>query len=231
MKNKKILAIIPARGGSKGIPQKNIKPLFGKPLIAYTIKSALQSKYLDRMIVSTEDKEITKISEKYGAKVIKRPKKLSTDKSKTIDAVLYCLNILADKNYVPDIIVLLQPTSPLRTTKTIDLAIKTFINNFDDYDSLFPLYLTEGKFGKINKKGYYVPNYILGARRQDLEKIYSECGTIFIFKPNLVKEKRAFGNRIFPFIIKNYEEAIDIDNISKFREAEYLIKQKQIKSL
>jgi len=225
MKNKKIVAIIPARGGSKGIPKKNIKLLFGKPLIVYTIESALKSKYLDKIIVSTENKEIAKISRKYGAGIINRPKALAGDESKTIDAVFHSLNIMERENYIPDIIVLLQPTSPLRTTKTIDLAIETFVNNFDDYDSLVPLYLTDGKFGKINKKGCYIPNYILGSRRQDLEKIYSECGTIFVLKSDLVRKKNAFGNRIFPFMIKNYEEAIDIDGLDKFKEAEYFIQQ------
>ena len=127
MKNKKILAIIPARGGSKGIPRKNIKLLAGKPLIAYTIEAALKSKYLDRVIVSTEDREIAETSRHYGAEVIKRPKILAKDKAKTIDVIFHLLNVLKEKNYIPEIIVLLQPTSPLRIVKDIDKAIELFL--------------------------------------------------------------------------------------------------------
>ena len=127
MKNK-IIAIIPARGGSKGISRKNIKSLAGKPLIAYSIEAALKSKYINSVVVSTEDEEIAKISEKCGAEVIERPEELAKDEKPTIDVIFQVLEILRMKNHTPDIVVLLQPTSPLRDTEDIDNAIELFLN-------------------------------------------------------------------------------------------------------
>ena len=228
MKNK-IIAIIPARGGSKGIPKKNIKLLAGKPLITYSIEVALKSRYIDRVVVSTEDEEIAEISKNYGAEVIGRPDELAKDESPMVEAVKHVLETLEEKeNYTPEIIVLLQPTSPLRTVKTINLAIKTFYDNLEGYDSLIPLYPIEGKIG-IVKNGNYIPNYILGSRRQDIEPIYRECGTIFIFKLNLIGQDKMFGEKIFPFIIKNYRESIDIDNMEDLKQAEYFMRLKNEK--
>jgi len=219
----KILAIIPARGGSKGIPRKNIKELTGKPLIVYSIEAALKSKYINKIVVSTEDEEIAEISKKYGAEVIKRPRELAKDSSSIIDVLKHVLEKLREKeNYNPDIIVLLQPTSPLRTVKTIDSAILIFRDKFEYYDSLIPLYLIEGKIGIIMRERY-IPNYILGSRRQDIEPIYRECGTIFIFKPDLIKNGEMFGEKILPFVIKKYKESIDIDTTDDLKIAEFFM--------
>ena len=224
IKNKKIIAIIPARGGSKGVPKKNIKLFHGKPLIFWTIKAAKESKYIDDIIVSTDSREIAKISERYKVKVIKRPKELAKDDSPVIDAINHSLCFLEEKEdkFFP-IVILLQPTSPLRKSKTIDLAIRSFFKNVEKYDSLVPIHPIEGKTGKINK-GYYIPDYILGISRQKLEKTYQECGTVFVFKTNLIKKGKMFGKRIFPFIVKDFKEAIDIDSIGDFKQAEYFFK-------
>ena len=106
-----VIAIIPARGGSKGIPHKNIKNLGGKPLIAYTIEAALRSEYLDHVFVSTEDSEIANISKNYGAQVIDRPPALAEDASKTVDVVLHAIEYLVQEGIHPQIVILLQPTS------------------------------------------------------------------------------------------------------------------------
>ena len=121
-----ILAIIPARGGSKGIPHKNIQNLAGKPLIAYTIIAAKKSKLIDKIVVSTDDKKIAKISEACGIEVpFLRPKNISKDNSSTIEVVKHTLEFLrTNQDYIPDMIIVLQPTSPLRTTRLIDNAIK-----------------------------------------------------------------------------------------------------------
>ena len=135
MENKKIIAIIPARGGSKGIPRKNIKILASKPLIAWTIEAAKNSKYLDRVIVSTEDEEIAEISKKYGAEVVERPEELATDASPTGSVIEQVIAYLEqNESYNPDAIVLLQPTSPLRFAHHIGEAVKTFLEG--GYDSL-----------------------------------------------------------------------------------------------
>jgi len=120
-KGKKILALIPARGGSKGLPGKNIKPLLGKPLIAWTIEQAKASKYVDRVVVSTDDDEIAEVAIRYGAEVpFLRPKELARDDSPTIDAILHALDFFSDKGERFDLLALLEPTSPLRDSEDID---------------------------------------------------------------------------------------------------------------
>lgn len=225
MTNKKILAIIPARGGSKEIPKKNIVKVKGKPLIFYSIKNAKESKYINRIIVSTDSKKIADISEKYGAEIpFLRPAELAKDESPTSDAVKHVLKQLKKKeNYTPDLVVILQPTSPLRTAKTIDVAIQVFFDKIKNYDSLIPLYPIEGKTGVV-KNEVFTPNYVLGSRRQDIEPVYKECGTIYIFKPELVERGDLFGEKIFPFVIKNYEESIDVDSFDDLKKVEYFMK-------
>ena len=218
----RILAVIPARGGSKSIPRKNILSFDGKPLIVYSIEMALKSKYIDEVVVSTDDEEIAEISEKYGAKAIKRPDEFARDDSPMIDALKHVLNNLKINLYL---VVLLQPTSPLRNVETIDETIKIFDDNYDFYDSLVPLHPIGTKTGKITD-GKYVPDYLPGIRRQDLELVYRECGTVFIFKPELIKKGQMFGKNIFPFLIKNYKEAIDIDTMDDFKKAEYFMGEK-----
>lgn len=129
-KDKRILAVIPARGGSKGIPRKNIVNVLGKPLIQYTIEEALLSRYLDNVIVSTEDEEIARISQKCGAEVpFLRPKELATDDSKTIHTLLHAIDFYEKRGVFYDYIVLLQPTQPLRKHWHIDEAIEKIIDN------------------------------------------------------------------------------------------------------
>ena len=128
-----ILAIIPARGGSKGIPRKNIRLMNGKPLIYYSINNALNSKYITDVIVSTDDEEIKHISEICGAQVVKRPKELANDQA-TLDPVIYHATITMEdiKKKKYDIVITLQPTSPLLTVSTLDSALEKFINS--EYD-------------------------------------------------------------------------------------------------
>ncbi len=138
--NRSILAIIPARGGSKGLKKKNISPLLGKPLIACTIEQGLKSKFLDRLIVSTDDEETVRISKQYGAEIpFVRPAELARDDSPTIDVILHALNFCAAKREYYDILILLEPTSPLRKDDDIDKAIKLFLDNYDKADSLISI--------------------------------------------------------------------------------------------
>ncbi|MBC8555357.1 MAG: acylneuraminate cytidylyltransferase family protein, partial [Candidatus Brocadiales bacterium] len=131
--NKRILAIIPARGGSKRLPRKNILDLAGKPPIAWSIEAALGSKYIDRVIVSTDDEEIAGISRKYGADVpFMRPNKLATDESSSVDVVLHVINTLKEKGRESEYIMLLQPTSPLRTMENIDEAVELLQSSSSD---------------------------------------------------------------------------------------------------
>lgn len=230
MKNdKKIIAIIPARGGSKEIPRKNIKPLVRKPLIAHTIEAALESKYLDMVIVSTEDEEIAKISKKYGAEVKKRSKKLSTDTAKIIDVVLDLLNTLKTEKYQPEIIVLLQPTSPLRTVDDIDRAIETFLKN--KCGSVISVCETEqSPYWDLKVRKKYLKPLLswkyFKMRRQDLDKVYTLNGAIYVTTTErLVKYKSFYGKKILPYIMPK-ERSVDIDSELDFGIVNLMLKLK-----
>ncbi|MCK4825372.1 acylneuraminate cytidylyltransferase family protein, partial [bacterium] len=189
MNNKTILALIPARGGSKGIPKKNIKPLLGKPLIAWTIEQAKKSKYFDIIIVSTDSEEIAKISEKYGAEVpFLRPKQLARDSSPTIDAIMHALNWFEERGEYFDIVVLLEPTSPLRKENDLDNAIELFIKNIDKADSLVSV-------GEVHLENPYIMKKIEHGyaksfmeidedmyQRQQLPKVYFPYGVVYLSK-------------------------------------------------
>jgi CMP-N-acetylneuraminic acid synthetase len=226
-----IIAIIPARGGSKGIPKKNIKQLAGKPLIAYSIEAALKSKYIDRVIVSTEDEEIAEISKKYGAEVVDRPKELAKDETPTIDVIFHFLEILKMKNYNPDIVVLLQPTSPLRSAEDIDNAIKLFLDS--DCESIVSVCEVEHPpYWSFKIEGGYLKSLFgdeyLRRRRQDLEKVYMPNGAIYISTPeNLRIYKSFYCPRTIPYIMP-VERSVDIDNEIDFMIAELVMKKYEL---
>jgi len=219
----KILAVVPARGGSKGIKNKNIINLHGKPLISYTIEVARTIKAFETVLVSTDSEEISKIAVEYGACVLKRPKKLASDRT-PMSKVLE--HVVASTDESPDLICLLQPTSPLRTAHTIRRALQEFMSHISEYDSLMPLRLISGKIGSI-KNNRYIPCYKLGLQRQEMPKLYKECGTIYIYKEPWIKLHEPYGKRIYPFIIDDEKEAIDIDTIKDLRLAEYFLKERE----
>lgn len=230
MKDKKIIAIIPARGGSKRIPRKNIKLLAGKPLVFYTIKAALKSKYLDRIIVSTEDKEIEGITKKYGSEVIKRPKALAKDKSPTIDVVFHILGVLEKEDYKPEAVVLLQPTSPLRATEDIDEAVRIFLNqDCKSVVSVCQYAHSPYWFFKIEKKRL---KPLLGRKyfqlqSQDLPPVYLPNGAVFVASPETLLKYRGFDNndKILPYIMPS-QRSIDIDEELDFKLAELIIQNR-----
>jgi len=227
-----ILAIIPARGGSKGVPRKNIRLLNGKPLIAYTIEEAKKSKYISKVIVSTEDDEIAKISNKYGAEIIKRPQELAKDDTPTIDVVLHILEKLINKNIKPDIVILLQPTSPLRTFQDIDNAINLFIeNNCDSVVSVCEIAHSPYWSFKI-ENGYLKPllgEKYLKKRRQELPKVYIPNGALFIATPEVLQKYKTFYcKKTMPYIMP-IERSVDIDNELDFLLAELLMQKHERK--
>jgi N-acylneuraminate cytidylyltransferase len=224
----KIIAIIPARGGSKGISRKNIKSLAGKPLIAYSIEAALKSKYINSVVVSTEDEEIAKISEKCGAEVIERPEELAKDETPTIEVIFHVLEILRMKNRTPDIVVLLQPTSPLRDAEDSDSAIKLFLDSGCEsvvsvceveHSPYWSFKIVDGYLKSLFDERY------LRMRRQDLERVYVPNGAIYVSKPQtLYKYKSFYCNHITPLIMP-IEISVDIDNEIDFMLAELLMKK------
>jgi len=227
-KNLKVLGIIPARGGSKGIPHKNIKKLHGKPLIFYTINEAKKSKFLDFIVVSTEDKKIAKIAERYGVEVIKRPKKLSTDRSSSISVLKHTITYLKkSKNFLPDVIVILQPTSPLRRVIDIDNAIKKFLRL--DCDSVISMtqvdslpYWMFKLTGDIAKPIIKNPKKV--HRRQVDQNFYHVNGAVYVTNTNMImKYNTVFGKKIKAYIMPK-ERSVDLDTMVDFKLAEILIK-------
>jgi len=229
-KNKRILGIITARGGSKGLPRKNIKKLLGKPLIVWTIEKALESRYLDKLIVSTDDHLIARISKKYGAGVpFKRPKKLAQDKSKSIDVIIHAIDFLKKKKDLFDYILLLEPTSPLRNNGDIDKAISKLVDT--DSDSLISfgkITLEHPHFAKkLTNHGYMVPFFghtkKLG-RRQDLSCAHYPYGAIYISSvKSLYKYRTFYQKKTLPYFLERWQ-CYEIDDIYDFITVEAVLK-------
>ena len=218
MKNgKSVLAIIPARGGSKGIPKKNIINLAGKPLIAWSIEAAKNSKFIDNVIVSTEDDEISDIAKQYGAYVpFKRPSDLAQDSSKSIDAIIHAIEWLKNKNDRYNIIVLLQPTSPLRKSEDIDDALDLLI--LKKADSIVSVCKTDhsplwsNQLPEDGRMNNFLDNNIMNKSRQELPEYYRLNGAVFVaYIDYLEKNKSFFGENTFAYIMPQ-DRSIDIDS-------------------
>ena len=222
--NKTFLAIIPARGGSKRLPRKNILDLCGKPLISWSIEAALKSKYISKVVVSSDDEEILNISSNFGADIIKRPYELANDTATTFDAIKHTIDNLEEYEYV----VLLQPTSPLRNEKHIDEAIELLeekqadaIVSVCEMDHS-PLWSnTLPKDGNMNN---FLRDEVLNKRSQDLEKYYRVNGAIYICKTDKLLENKSFflKDNIFAYIMDR-KSSIDIDEEIDFLFAQRVI--------
>ena len=222
-----ICSIITARGGSKGVPKKNIKLLNGKPVIAYTIVESIKSNFIKETYVTTEDKEIADISQEYGAKVIERPEELAQDNSTSVDVVLHSLDYLENNNDLPDFFVLLQPTSPLRTKEDIENATKLFIEN--ECDALISVsQLDHSSMMSFEiQNTFLTPNCnekFLNKRRQELPKFYRPNGAIYITTPDSLRKNKTFNpKKTMPYIMPQ-ERSVDLDTEFDFKLAEYLLK-------
>jgi CMP-N,N'-diacetyllegionaminic acid synthase len=228
-----VLAIIPARGGSKGIPRKNIMTLHGKPLIAYTIESAAKSRLIDKCVVSTEDDEISEVTRNYGGEVVKRPPELARDDSPSYDAIKQVIDHFKNQGRNFDIIVLLEPTSPLRKDDDLDKAIQSFIKNYDKADSLVSLgeiQLESPFYAQIITDGLVKPligqdtNY---KRRQDMPKAYFPYGVIYLSKVDTYLKTRTFYQaKTLPYFIERWQN-YEIDDICDFFCIEAIMKVKK----
>ncbi len=228
MKSYKILAIIPARGGSKGIRKKNIQKLLGKPLISYTITAAKNTKSINKIIVSTDDNEIKKISENIGAEVpFLRPKQISKDTSSTIEVIKHALKFLEEtQSYKPDIIILLQPTSPLRTSQLITKTINTLKK------SKATSVITVSKITKHPYASFWLKNDFLKpfkenstkySRRQDFPDLFFPTGAVYSFWYDTLKKFNSmYGPKIKPIIVD--DDNIDIDTLQDLFFTEMILK-------
>lgn len=229
---KKILAIIPARGGSKSIPKKNIFPIAGKPLLAWTIKSALKSKLIGRVVVSSDDKEILEATLKFGAEPIRRPKNISGDKSLFKLLIFHALDYLKkNEKYIPDIIVYLQPTSPLRESKDIDKALSLLKG---DTQSVISVYEIDNKILKsffVDKRGIMKGisnNEFPFMNRQLLPKAYMPNGSIYAIRTKSFLKNGNFFNKKTVAYLMTGEKSIDVDSIEDMKKAEKILRDKKI---
>ena len=215
----KTIAIIPARGNSKRLPNKNIKLLGGLPLLVRSINYAIaNSSIIDEVYVSTDSTSIREIALQYGAQVIDRPTHLSGDLEPTVSAMKHVLITLEDV----ETIVLLQPTNPLRPKNLLEEAFKVF-NNTENH-SLFTVSRDYKKLGKIIDNQYQPFNYSIGYRSQDLEPLYYENGLLYITRASLIKENIIFNEKSIPFIVNHKFAEIDIDTQEDFDYAEFVLK-------
>ena len=222
-----VLAIIPARGGSKGVKDKNIKDLNGKPLISHTIINASRSKYIDKVLVSTDSIKIAEISKLFGAHVpFLRPDEISGDDAKTIDAVIYTIEKLKEVTEQYDILILLQPTSPLRTTQDIDNALEIFLeSSMQSLVSVCKVTESPVLMRTINNN---MPKKILNInstiRRQDMPQFYRVNGAIYINYIKEISRETSFNDNVIPFVM-SIQNSIDIDSIDDFMLAEKFLKK------
>ena len=204
----KSLAFIPARGGSKGLPDKNIKNLLGKPLIKYSIESAKKSNRIDHIVVSTDCSKIADISRESDVEILYRPESVSNDESKTIDVLNFHYDFLKDY----DIVVILQPTSPLRPKELIDECINQFLI---------------GKYSNL-VTGYYCKFKELGShnnmRRQDIKGFFYDDGSVYILTPSLIYKNQWSGDNIKK-IVNERQFSYEIDDEIDFFILEQLIKK------
>ncbi len=229
-KKKKILALIPARGGSKGIKNKNIVNLCGKPLIAYTIEAAKKSTYIDEIIVSTDSEKIKKVSQEYGANVpFVRPCNLSTDTATTLDVVLHAINFIKQESDEYNTLILLQPTSPLRTYTDIDGAIeKHFL-----HDELGLVSVSEVNDNPILIRTVSDDENLMPlldrnstCRRQNMPKYYRVNGCIYLNKIKEINGKTSFNDNKLAYIMPK-DHAVDIDELIDLSVAEYYLKKRK----
>lgn len=226
----KIVAIIPARGGSKGLPRKNVLPLNGKPLIYYSIRAALDCPLIDKCVVSTDDSEIKHISLNFGAEVVHRPPELATDEAPIELVIEHVLNELRSVGYFPDYFVLLQPTSPLRNAFHVQVCLEEFLKS----SATSAISVTETHAHPFKsfyiQNGTLIPFYdveSLSKPRQVLPKIYTQNGAIYVTSCKAFLDKKTlFVPPVKPFIMSP-EDSVDIDTIFDFKIASFILQEKE----
>tara|TARA_B100000945_G_scaffold321590_1_gene337331 strand:- start:1196 stop:1879 length:684 start_codon:yes stop_codon:yes gene_type:complete len=224
MEKKQIAVLIPARGGSKGIPYKNIKNFASLPLITHTINYAKSSQYVNNIVISTDDEKIVSVVKNHNVTILKRPKKLATDHSTTESTIDHFLNETEPK---PDIIILLQATSPYRPYNSLNEAIKKFINK--KYDSLLSLSPTSHFFWKIKKNTVTAEyDYINRPRRQDVapkDLRFIENGSLYIFtREHFEKIGNRLGGKI-GYVVWDEKYSMEIDTPLQFKVLENIYKE------
>ena len=208
-----ILGFIPARGGSKRVPRTNIRDLCGRPLIAWTIQAARDARTVDRVVVSTDDGEIADVAQEWGAEVVTRPAGLATDGARTEDAMIHTLQELSREGYFPQVTVLLQPTSPLRSSQRIDSAVALF-RQTGGPTVLSVTGICDHVFNGRLKDTRFLPNYDINHRplSQDYEPLYRENGAVYVTDTRTLLSRRNRLAEPMYAVVMSEMESIDIDS-------------------
>jgi N-acylneuraminate cytidylyltransferase len=214
--------VIPARGGSKRFPKKNIANFLGKPLISHTIEYALKTFSKDYIWVNTDDSEISDVARQYDINITHRPEHLGTDIASTVDVLIYQYNHFMQTSVKCDAIILLQVTNPLRPDNMIEDAISLFERN--NRGSLASFSKLNKKHGKIESSFFIPKNYLPGQRMQDIEPEYFENGLIYITKASELLNGKVISNDVFPFVFDGIEAKVDIDEPDDLMFAEFISK-------
>ncbi len=233
----KILGLIPARGGSQGVPGKNTKTIAGKPLLQWTFESATAAGVLDRLILSSDDPDAITLAKDLGLEVpFQRPEALARHDSSMLDVLQHALSTLAQDGYVPDALMLLQPTSPLRTAETIRQAV----HGLGDADAIcsvtaLPLTHCPHYVMKITEDGnldFFLPEGANFTRRQDVPAAYTRNGVVYLTRTGVILGKQSpdglgsiYGKRCRPLVLSG-EETISIDTLADWQRAAAALKQK-----
>lgn len=223
-----MIAIIPARGGSKGLPGKNIRPLNGKPLIAYAVEAALRSNHVDRVIISTDDEEIARVAVQYGAELpFMRPAELASDTALAVDNYIYTIGKLEQESgSIIDAFVVLQPTSPLRIAEDIDGAVELFEKKNADSVISYTQEAHPISWHKyLDEEGRFID--ILNANinnRQDNRVSYYPNGAVYVFRTSMIRERKYYTDSSYAYIMPRIR-SVDIDFIEDFEYAEFLLRR------
>lgn len=235
-----ILAVIPARGGSKGIPGKNIKPLAGKPLIAWTIEATKRSKYVTRTIVSTDDEKIASVAREHGAEApFLRPAEISHDLATDVEFLTHTLEWLREnEGYEPDIVLRLPPTSPLRTTAHIDEGIQKLIDT-PEADAVRPVIEAPKhpyKMWKIGNGGTFLEPFLSkeftgfdephNLPRQLFPKVYLHTGAMDIIRRDTILKQKSTSGKKLTFFFMDSESSVNIDHPLDFEFAEFIMRKR-----
>lgn len=224
------LAIIPARGGSKSVPRKNIVLLDGRPLIYHTISEAQRSRYISKLVISTDDEEISAIASGFGAEVIMRPAELATDEARTEPALIHVLDKLRDHDgYRPDIVLTLEPTSPLRSAALIDRCVEELSKS--GADAVITVVNTSALVGRIIENDhfqYLIPNQ--PRRRQEREPMYRESSTVYATKTEVLRKTNSVLGERLNAVVTDPLEAIDINDPIDLVIAEAVMKWRKEKN-
>ena len=220
-----VVAVVPARGGSKGLPGKNLVRLGGRPLIAWTIAAALKAKLVDRVLVTTDDRAIAAAARRAGAEVVDRPKSLARDATPVLDAVRHALETAAPE---AELVLLLQPTSPLRTAARVDEAVRLLRRR--DADTVVAVSAPEVhpwrcvRFAK-GRMRFAVPRPSRRLNRQDYPEVYAINGALYLTRAGLVRRGKLYGPKVEPLVMSS-AEAVDIDDAADLALAAHHLRRR-----